>query len=595
MNIITAIFSNTLVAFLLLICIIVVIHELGHFLVGRLLGIGVEEFSVGFGPKALSFKWGETVYRLNWFPLGGYVRFYGADTTAKISEKDRERSILHAKLYKRMLVAVAGPFANFILSLFIMLGLYSYGVTKFPAVFKVMPDSVAYQDGLRSNDKVLSIDRKEIADWGALTQTIAASADKKLELKIERNAQIQTLIVTPKADNAEDMFGEMQKIGRIGITPFFSAARIAPVKGQIFSEIGLNSNDTIVSLNNQKIEYLSQFLSYFEAQTKSTSDAELAKAIQQKRISPFTIEVQNEAQISKTLDVNFTSARFQKWAKKTLSQKNDLTKLSWSKSVSAAELTLESYNDVSKENPLYTAEQSLKGCGLKSGDTIRRIDDSKLFTSQIDFYSWVENKTQSINKNLNQFKNNSVPVNITATNQTGIQSQYACYLPIRNDKDKLSHEKLFIDFPVKFAAKPVTYPATKMSGKNLWENIALASKSVVKQTTFIYEGFKRLFSGSVPLSALGGPIAIAGFAGDAAKAGIETFLLAMSLMSVNIGIFNLLPLPALDGGMLLLQFVELFYRKPLPEKVQLLIARIGISFLLTLFILVFYNDIARLF
>jgi regulator of sigma E protease len=116
-----------------------------------------------------------------------------------------------------------------------------------------------------------------------------------------------------------------------------------------------------------------------------------------------------------------------------------------------------------------------------------------------------------------------------------------------------------------------------------------------KQTTTIFTALKKLVSGSVPLSNLGGPIAIARVAGDAAEGGFLIFILTISWMSVNIGLFNLLPLPALDGGHLLLQGVEAAYGKPLPESVQLAVQRVGVAILLGLIVVVFFNDILRLF
>jgi len=594
MNILTALFSNTFVAFLILISIVVVGHELGHFLVGRLLGIGVEEFSVGFGPKAFSFKIGQTVYRFNWLPLGGYVRFYGADLTKEISKKERERSILHAKLYKRMLVAVAGPFANFVLSFFIMFSLYSYGVTKYPAVFRVLSHSVAYKDGLRSGDKITSIDGQEISDWSRLTQKISSSPETPLNVQVERNGEQKSFTVTPLADMVSGLNGEPQTVGRIGITPFFSAPLIAPWKGQIFEEIGLRANDKVLSINGDKIQYLDQFLNEFSNSTKSDSDVSLAKYILKNQIPVFNITIQRGT-ITKVLLVDLNSRSAHSWAKQVLKKPQELKHGLWMDAVGSSELTIKELDQLSPQSKQYAAKQSLSECGLKANDTIRKVDNSNLFSSQIGFFTWLESQTNTINKKISQFKNNSLKVDIYATGLDGKEAQYSCFLPIRHGKSEIGKEKLFIDFPVKFVSSPIALPTEKLRGGSVFEDVNLAFKSIISQTTFIYTGFKKLFSGSVPLSALGGPIAIAGFAGDAAKAGIETFFLAMSLMSVNIGIFNLLPLPALDGGMLLLQIVEFFYRKPLPQKVQMLIARFGIAFLLTLFLFVFYNDIMRLF
>lgn len=598
MNFIFTILSNTFIAFLILISIVVVAHELGHFLVGRFLGIGVEEFAVGFGPKIFSFKIGRTEYRVNWVLLGGYVRFYGADleNEKNIPAKERERSILHAKLYKRMLVSFAGPFANFILSLFIMIFLYSFGVTKQPTVFRVIQNSVAYQGGLRSGDKILSINQKPVSDWSAMIEHVSSSPDKPLQMEIERDQKTRTIVVTPKSDVVIGMDGKQQTIGRIGVSPFFREPSIAPWQDQFFTQIGLLPDDKITAINGHSVTYLEDVFAQIANLTKSDSDISLAKKIADDNLDSMNLSIVRNGNIA-SIDVNFTSDQMKKWAKAVLAHQTDAKHGAWDSAVASKELTIKSFEPTSRNHRTSnaTTEQAFHECGLAPDETIRQINRSAVFSSQIDLYTWLEAETTTINKNISQFKNNSIPVNITTTDQNGKETQYSCFLSIYDSKNELNAEKLTIDFPITFAANPVLYPSMKIKAKNFIESLQLGFHSVLSQSTFIYAGFKKLFSGHVPLSSLGGPIAIAGFAGEAAKAGIETFLMAMSLMSINIGIFNLLPLPMLDGGTLLLQFVELFYRKPIPKNIQLMIARFGLIFLLTLFLFVFYNDIMRLF
>ena len=121
------------------------------------------------------------------------------------------------------------------------------------------------------------------------------------------------------------------------------------------------------------------------------------------------------------------------------------------------------------------------------------------------------------------------------------------------------------------------------------------AKATGEQVGTIFTALKKLFSGSLPMSNLGGPIAIARVAGDAASGGLLVFLLTISWMSINIGLFNLLPLPALDGGALLMHGVEAAYGRPLPVKVQANVQKLGFIIILSLIVLVFYNDILRLF
>lgn len=597
MNLIFSILSNTFIAFLILISIVVVAHELGHFLVGRFLGIDVEEFAIGFGPKIFSFKIRRTEYRVNWFLLGGYVRFYGAEleNNPNITSKEKERSILHAKLYKRILVSLAGPFANFVLSLFIMMFLYSYGVTRQPAVFHVIHDSIAYQSGLRSGDKVLSINHEKISDWSGMIEHVMSSPNVPLQFEIERDHKTQEMTITPKSESVVGLDGAKQVVGRIGVSPFFRAPSVTPWQDQFFTYIGLLPTDKITAVNENHIQYLEDVFQQIKNITGSDSDVSLAKEIKNRNLNSVHFSILRNGS-PQTIAVDFKSKKMQQWAEAVLAHASENKHLDWDLVVASNELTIQNFESNGRTNKVSpTSMQSLQECGLSSGETVRKMNESNVFSSQIDLYTWLETETNKINQNIGQFKNNSLPVNILTTDNVGNEKNYSCFLSIRDGKNDLNTQKLLIDLPIKFESEPLLYPHMKIQSKNFVETVQLGFRAVLSQSTFIYSGFKKLFSGNVPLSSLGGPIAIAGFAGDAAKAGFETFLLAMSLMSINIGIFNLFPLPMLDGGTLLLQIIEIFYRKPIPKNIQLMIARFGLIFLLTLFLFVFYNDIMRLF
>ena len=150
-----------------------------------------------------------------------------------------------------------------------------------------------------------------------------------------------------------------------------------------------------------------------------------------------------------------------------------------------------------------------------------------------------------------------------------------------------------IDFPVTFMSSDLPISSEIVKNISFTSSLKSGFKMLLNQMSMIYTGIKKLISGSLPLSSLGGPIAIANVAGDAAKAGCMVFFLTMSLISVNIGMLNLLPIPSLDGGTLLLLTIDAIYGKELPKSLQSAIQKVGIVFLLILIVLVFYNDILR--
>lgn len=224
MNILHAFFSNTIVAFTILIGIVVFAHELGHFLAGKFFGIRVEEFSIGFGPKAFGFRKNQTEYRINWLPLGGYVRFFGADSSQEINPEDKKQSLLHAALYKRAIVSFAGPFANFVLSFLVMCLVQMHGLSDQPPVVGVLPHSIAEKSGFETGDRILSIDGKPVAGWSDLVKIIRVSANKTLSISLQKENQIKVIQITPAAEKQRPSMALMS--GRVALASHpFSASR----------------------------------------------------------------------------------------------------------------------------------------------------------------------------------------------------------------------------------------------------------------------------------------------------------------------------------------------------------------------------------
>ena len=188
----------------------------------------------------------------------------------------------------------------------------------------------------------------------------------------------------------------------------------------------------------------------------------------------------------------------------------------------------------------------------------------------------------------------SVPLQLNGPDEMGKNKTHSCLIPVTQKVDSLNKQRNIIELPFVFQSEPRIFPSVLIQSHSVTETLQMSFHYLSDQMLIIYKGLKMLFSGAIPLSNLGGPISVASIAGEAAKAGLMTFLLTLSLISVNIGMVNLMPLPALDGGNLFLYFIEAFYGKPLPKSVQIYVQRAGIVILLTLFVFVFYNDILRL-
>jgi len=201
---------TTIFSFVIVLGILIFFHELGHFLVARFFGVGVEKFSLGFGPKLFGKKIGRTEYVVSIMPLGGYVKMVGEEPNADISPVDMPFSFTHKHVFKRILIVAAGPFFNFLLAVIIFFGIFqSYGtfVLK-PTIGDVTEGSPAYQAGLQKDDEIIEIDGFAVKSWETMAGIITESKGKSLALKVRRGGSILVFNVIPNQISTKSIFGD---------------------------------------------------------------------------------------------------------------------------------------------------------------------------------------------------------------------------------------------------------------------------------------------------------------------------------------------------------------------------------------------------
>ncbi len=195
-------------------------HELGHFVAARLLGIGVKTFSLGFGPRLLGWRSGNTDYRLSAVPLGGYVNLAGESPEQDDQDQTFPPGLMFNRrpAWQRMLVVAAGPAFNFLLAWLIYWGLlFAYGQASLkPVVGLVQPDSPAAQAGIQPGDTIRSVDGRDVTTWNDLTLTIQTGGLSAFELVIDRGGSEQRLTVTPQTRSIE-AGGRSIQVPMIGI------------------------------------------------------------------------------------------------------------------------------------------------------------------------------------------------------------------------------------------------------------------------------------------------------------------------------------------------------------------------------------------
>lgn len=348
---------TSIVSAIIVLGILIFVHELGHFIFAKLFGVGVEKFSLGFGPKLIGKKIGETEYLLSAFPLGGYVKMVGEGGEGEIPEEEKARSFAEKSPLRRIGIVVAGPGFNLIFAWFLFIVIFMVGVPSATTkVGEVVKDKPAARAGMAAGDVVTAVNGKKVARWEEMAAEISATKGQALDIEIKRGAVTKTFRIVPETRTGKNLLGESVTSPVIGV--------------------------------------------------------------------------------------------------------------------------------------------------VAAGETV------------IDRYPPIE--------------------------------------------------------------------AFSRGSAQTWTVIELTALSLVK-----------IVERAIPLDTIGGPIMIAKMAGQQAEAGGVSFLAFMALLSVNLGVLNLLPIPILDGGHLIFYLWELIFRKPVSMRAREIAQQVGLALLIGLMVLAFYNDIAR--
>ncbi|MPR06014.1 RIP metalloprotease RseP [Microvirga tunisiensis] len=218
----------TLISFLVVLTVVVFIHEFGHFWVGRLCGVGVTAFSVGFGRELIGWTDRKgTRWKISAIPLGGYVKFVGDLNAASVPDHDqldrmpldqRAISFPHQNVAKRAAIVAAGPIANFILAIAIFAGFNYFNGRQVlePRIEAVQPGSAAEKAGFQSKDLILTVDGRQIQTFADMQLIVSSSAGEPLNFTVERNGQAVALTATPNFVERTSPFGK-QRIGLLGV------------------------------------------------------------------------------------------------------------------------------------------------------------------------------------------------------------------------------------------------------------------------------------------------------------------------------------------------------------------------------------------
>jgi len=204
---------------ILILSFLIFFHELGHFLAARFFGVYVERFSIGFGRVIFSKVVNGTEYAISAIPLGGYVKMKGQDDSDPTKISFDLDSYTMKPPWQRIIILLAGPFFNFLLAFFLYYAVALIGANSYaPVIGSIQPDSPAKTQGLQKGDKIIEINNQPIQIWDDLSKAIGKSSGS-INMLIDRNGTILSIVVTPKNLETKNIFGETVKKRMVGIGP----------------------------------------------------------------------------------------------------------------------------------------------------------------------------------------------------------------------------------------------------------------------------------------------------------------------------------------------------------------------------------------
>ncbi len=246
-------FGLKMVVFLAGLAALIFVHELGHFLVARRVGVVVEKFSLGFGPKILGFTSGGTEYLISAIPLGGYVKMKGEDYEE--ASLKQPGSFAGAPVLSRLAIAFAGPLFNVLFAVVIYCVVYMVGVETLGLVTgQIKENSPAHKAGLLAGDRIVEIGGEQVRFWDDLQNIVHNAPGQALNFKVERAGAPGPLnfTITPVSEEITTLFGDKKNVGLIGISPLVT--NITYVKqGTAADRAGIKEGDRLISVDDQPI------------------------------------------------------------------------------------------------------------------------------------------------------------------------------------------------------------------------------------------------------------------------------------------------------------------------------------------------------
>jgi len=569
---------DTLVAVIPMLGILIVVHELGHFLVAKACGVRVLKFSIGFGAPIgfgkFRTRWEKngTEYVVGWIPLGGFVRMLGEpmpgdeEFMEPVPEDARDDEFLERKpVWQKLAVVFAGPAMNLFLPVVCLIGILWNGVDRFDAVVGMVESgSPAAMSGLRPGDRILSVDGSAVSFFEEIIEPVSdREPGGRVLLGVDREGERFDVEVSVAAQMIRNAYGTFEEVGWIGIGNERLEARLGLHDRESAAwQAGLRSGDRVVSVDGTEIEgweALREAHAEAAISGRGAGDAtvvwQIARDVERVDTAvPATGELENtiDEELIETFEV-------------VLPARSNLASIGV---VPATILVAE----VSADRPASIA-------GLRRGDLVLAVDGAAVGS----FRSFVSRVQTSAGRELvlTYARDGLTQTTRLAAREEVVAGRY----DIEGMEERIYQIGLA---PWRTWLGGVTVP---QQIRNPIESIPQAFVMTWTMTGRYLEGLSRVFTGDVGADKLSGPIGIARIARKSLDRGFEEYLWMMMLISINLGILNLLPIPILDGGQALIYSIEGIKRSPLSMRSREMASSFGFAVLVLLMGRAFWNDL----